>query len=160
MKTFIRHGNIQMPRIDLDDTGAINKAKGLSRMVTLGQMSWFYLSCFTRAYLHLGISPLMLETLSFVFCTLHTFYFRYHNPFDPSPLSLRTEKTLGQLCRSQSTATTFLRTALDFAVPPQDHKSLFTPFWFGFTWAGSRIILGNGHFLLSTFMRNKAVSVL
>lgn len=131
---LVRHGYLRMPRIELDDIRAINKADGLSRVVTLGQMSWFCLSCFARASLHLGISPLELETLSFILCTLHTFYFWYHKPLDPArPLIIRTDKTLGQLFYPQSAPTTFLRTPLDFVAPPHDPKSLFTPFWFGFT---------------------------
>ncbi|KAI9677754.1 MAG: hypothetical protein M1829_002526 [Trizodia sp. TS-e1964] len=129
---LIRTRHLRMPRIELDDIRAINKADGLSRIVTMAQATWFCLSCLGRAAFRIGISPLELETLAFILCTIHTFFFWYHKPLDPSrPIIVPVDATLDQLCFPRD-PTRYERTPLDFVKPPPDPKSLVAPFWFGF----------------------------
>lgn len=131
---LVENNYMAMPSISLDDIRAVNKADGLARTFTLVQMGWFCLACLGRAFDRTGLAPLELETLTFILCTLHTFFFWYHKPLDPArPLIIPISRTTDELRQvPMNQANLFEQTPLDFVKPPPDPKSLVTPFWFGF----------------------------
>ncbi|KAI1745580.1 hypothetical protein F4680DRAFT_107899 [Xylaria scruposa] len=129
---LVRHEHLAMPRIDLDDIRAVNKADGLARAFTLGQMVWFTLSCLGRAANHISLTPLELETLAFILCTIHTFFFWYHKPLDPvRSIVVPLDLTLQQLPIPNLDLDRYSRTPLEVINPPPDPRSLIAPFWFG-----------------------------
>ncbi|TLD32796.1 hypothetical protein PspLS_00701 [Pyricularia sp. CBS 133598] len=82
-----------------DDIRAVNKAYGLARVVTMGQMAWFCVNCVSRYAHGLSICPLELETLCFILCTTHTFFFWYRKPLDPvRAVVLAADSTLDEIC--------------------------------------------------------------
>ncbi|KAI3319255.1 hypothetical protein HD806DRAFT_525570 [Xylariaceae sp. AK1471] len=130
---LVRHRYLPIPRIDLSDIRAVNKADGLARAVTLGQMLWFTIYCIGRAASHLSLTPLELETLAFILCTIHTFFFWYHKPLDPvRSIVLPLDLPLEQLSIPGLDLSSYRRTPLDILIPPTDPRSLISPFWFGF----------------------------
>ncbi|KAH8843635.1 hypothetical protein MCOR07_005734 [Pyricularia oryzae] len=130
---LVRLGHLGRPRIPPDDIRAVNKADGLARVVTMGQMAWFCVNCVGRYAQGLSICPLELETLCFILCTTHTFFFWYHKPLDPvRAVILAADSTLDEICGPFRRHAPYKNTPLDFIKPPPDPKSLMVPFWFGF----------------------------
>ncbi|KAI1169646.1 hypothetical protein F4777DRAFT_572332 [Nemania sp. FL0916] len=130
---LVRHAYISLPQLEMDDIRAVNKADGLARAFTLGQVIWFTLSCLGRATNDISLTPLELETLAFILCTIHTFFFWYHKPLDPSrSIVVPLELNLSQLGVLNLDLNTYKRTPLEVIDPLPDPKSLVTPFWFGF----------------------------
>ncbi|KAM0176229.1 hypothetical protein ACHAPC_009290 [Botrytis cinerea] len=129
---LIRNNYISLPPIDINDIRAVNKADGLARAVTMAQMVWFFMACLGRSVEGLNITPVELETLAFILCTTHTFFFWWNKPLDPArPLILPLNKTTEELCMPDHDPESFERTPLDFVRPAPDSKSLIAPFWFG-----------------------------
>ncbi|KAJ8064293.1 hypothetical protein OCU04_006639 [Sclerotinia nivalis] len=129
---LVRHNHLCLPRIDINDIRAIDKADGLARSVTMAQMAWFCISCLGRGFMGLAIAPLELETLAFILCTLHTFFFWWHKPLDPErPLTLPLDTAIEDILPSSHLTNSFERTPLDFIKPRQDTKSFIAPFFFG-----------------------------
>jgi hypothetical protein len=56
----------------------MNKLDGFARGFTVVQIGWFCVQCIGRAFQHLPISTLELTTLTFIFCTLCTYFFWHH----------------------------------------------------------------------------------
>ncbi|TGO40540.1 hypothetical protein BHYA_0035g00140 [Botrytis hyacinthi] len=129
---LIRNNYISLPPIDINDIRAVNKADGLARAVTMAQMAWFCMACLGRSVEGLNITPVELETLAFILCTTHTFFFWWNKPLDPArPLILPLNETTEELCMPGHDPESFERTPLDFVRPAPDSKSLIAPFWFG-----------------------------
>ncbi|KAI9646424.1 hypothetical protein NHQ30_004416 [Ciborinia camelliae] len=129
---LIKHKELLLPPIDIDDIRAVNKADGLARSVTMAQMAWFCMACIGRSVEGLNIAPVELETLAFILCTMHTFFFWWNKPLDPArPLTLPLSETTEELCMPDHDPESFERTPLDFITPAPDSKSLIAPFWFG-----------------------------
>ncbi|KAK3934097.1 hypothetical protein QBC46DRAFT_368427 [Diplogelasinospora grovesii] len=130
---LVEHNHLAMPHLSPDDIRAVNKADGLGRAFTLVQVVWFCFACLDRACGRIGLTPLELETLTFILCTFHTFFFWYHKPLDPArQIVIPVNQTIGQLyTRSRNQPVMFEQTPLDSLRPPPDPKSLIMPFWFG-----------------------------
>ena len=126
---------LPMPYIKLEDIEALNKSDGLARVLTMAQVAWFSLSCSGRAAKEIGLAPLELETITFILCTLHTFFFWYYKPLDPPrPIILPLNHTVDDLRRPSNSEKSLYYSAitpLDFVKVPPDPKSLTMPFWFG-----------------------------
>ncbi|KAI1332931.1 hypothetical protein F5Y16DRAFT_407490 [Xylariaceae sp. FL0255] len=130
---LVRLRYLPMPQIEVDDIRAVNKADGIARSVTLFQILWFTISCIGRAAARLPLTALELETLAFILCTVHTFYFWYHKPLDPfRSIVVPLELNLDQLSIPGLNIDNYQRTPLEVLGPTPDPRSLISPFWFGF----------------------------
>ncbi|KAF2143615.1 uncharacterized protein K452DRAFT_160226 [Aplosporella prunicola CBS 121167] len=59
-----------------------NKGDGMTRLITVCQISWFSLNCVGRLSQRLAITTLELTALANIFCTLATYFFWRHKPLD------------------------------------------------------------------------------
>jgi hypothetical protein len=126
---LVRHKYMPMPQISTNNIRGSNKADGFARGITLIQMTWFCLYCIGRAVTNIGLAPLELTTLCFIFCTMHNYFFWFFKPMDPARGEVFSiEVPITQICGSRL----YKRTPLDFVKSAPDSKSLVTPFWFGF----------------------------
>ncbi|KAK3316956.1 hypothetical protein B0H66DRAFT_308132 [Apodospora peruviana] len=136
---LVENKYLRMPDIPLEELKSLNKADGLSRIVTLAQMAWFCMSCAARGAQGLGFCTLEATTLAFILCTLHTFFFWYYKPLDPGVQhTYAMDFAIADICRSKADllGKPYLRsyttsTPLDFVKPIPSSRSLVIPFWFG-----------------------------
>ncbi|KAI9866389.1 MAG: hypothetical protein M1813_001511 [Trichoglossum hirsutum] len=109
-----------------------NKADGFARAITIVQIGWFCIQCIGRAIQHLQISTLELTTLTFIFCTLCTFFFWNHKPLDAEThIVLRTETPIAEILvkAGDVACKPYSRTPLDFVKPRRSRTSLLSLFW-------------------------------
>ena len=111
-----------------------NKADGFARAVTITQIGWFCIQCIGRAIQHLQISTLELTTLTYILCTLCTFFFWNHKPLDAETrIILRTETPIAEILVNAGDVASkpYTRTPLDFVKRPRSRTSLLSLFWLG-----------------------------
>ena len=134
---LVMNKHVSMPDISVHDLKAMDRADGLARFVTLVQMTWFCVDCIARGVQHLGFCTLEVTTLAFILCTLHTFFFWYYKPLDPSsqkiiPINAEVKEYFEwHNVSAAESSKKYSLTPLDFVKPKPDAKSLITPFWFG-----------------------------
>jgi hypothetical protein len=131
---LVEHQYLPMPLISQNDIWDRNKSDGFARGITLAQVLWFCTQCIFRGAQHIGLSTIELSTLGFIVCTLNTFFFWLHKPYDVrTQIILTTEHRMADLliAAGESARLPYKRTPLDFMKPPPDPKSLIAPFWFG-----------------------------
>ncbi|KAJ9615357.1 hypothetical protein H2200_001432 [Cladophialophora chaetospira] len=125
---------LNFPDIDEKTIWDKNKADGFARAVTVVQIGWFCIQCIGRAIQHLPISTLELTTLTFIFCTLCTFFFWNHKPLDAETrIVLRTETPIAEVLVNAGDIASkpYTRTPLDFVKPARSRTSMLTLFWLG-----------------------------
>ncbi|KAL3418069.1 hypothetical protein PVAG01_09784 [Phlyctema vagabunda] len=126
---LVQHGFLSMPQISSNDIRLANKADGFARIIALIQMVWFCLYCVGRGVAAIGLAPLELTTLTFIFCTLHNFFFWFYKPMDPTRREvLRMDMPITVVTDTAGAPGAYVRTPLDFVTSPTDSKSLITPF--------------------------------
>ncbi|KAK5158645.1 hypothetical protein BJ546DRAFT_119971 [Cryomyces antarcticus] len=76
------HEGFVVETIPAKDIAGLAHVDGLSKTITLMQLSYFLLSCLGRAIQHLDFSLFEVETLSFITTTLFTLFFWWHKPGD------------------------------------------------------------------------------
>ena len=59
-----------------------DKVDGIVRLITVCQMSWFFVTCVARACQNLAVTVLELAAVGFILNSLCTFFFWWHKPND------------------------------------------------------------------------------
>jgi hypothetical protein len=119
------------------DVGTIwdkNKADGFARSITLVQITWFILQSIGRAIQQLPITTLELLTITFIFCTLPTFFLWYHKPLDiQTPIFLQTDTRIGDILidAGDDARNPYKLTPLDFLDVPPAKENFVAAWWWG-----------------------------
>lgn len=89
---------LQYPAIDEKTIGDRNKADGFARLVTLVQITWFFIQCVMRWQQRLGLSTLEVTTFATILATLSSLFFWYHKSLDvETPIILSMESRIDDI---------------------------------------------------------------
>ena len=81
---------IETPILEEQDIDDRSKADWLTKTIALVQITWFLTQLLARAIQKLPVSTLELYTLSIVICSIFTYAYNWHKPFDVQrPVVLR-----------------------------------------------------------------------
>ena len=86
-----------------------DKVDGIVRLITVCQISWFFVTCVARACQHIAVTVLELAVVGFMLNSLCTFFFWWHKPNDI---------TRAIILRPNTEIDLILRQAGDFAREP------------------------------------------
>lgn len=141
---LVTHGFMVFPDIEKKAIWDKNKADGFARLLTSIQVCGFALQCLGRAMQRLPISTLELSTVTFVFCTLPTFFWWRHKPLDVATtitIYLKDQDTIKDVLQSAGTRACrpFRSTPLDFVNPRHSQFDFLGPV----VW-GSDLLFGLG----------------
>ncbi|KIW31792.1 uncharacterized protein PV07_03384 [Cladophialophora immunda] len=119
---LVTNGFMVFPEIEKKAIWDKNKADGFARLLTSIQVCGFALQCLGRAMQRLPISTLELSTMTFVFCTLPTFFWWRHKPLDVAttiPICLKDQVKIKDVLQSADARASrpFRSTPLDFVNP-------------------------------------------
>ena len=126
---YIPYSAVSIDRHIIDDK---NKGDGMVRLITVAQILWFTLNCLGRVIQHLAITTAELTTLSFIVCTLPTYFVWAQKPMDVgTAIVLEPNTTLAEiLVRAGDRVTApFESTPLDFVGSSEWTWSLYWKYW-------------------------------
>ncbi|PPQ90882.1 hypothetical protein CVT25_007352 [Psilocybe cyanescens] len=81
---LLQEGKIRFPRVSEDEINALSKGDGFSKLIVVGQTSWFIAQCISRAVQGLVITELELVTVSFAFLNALMYFLWWNKPLDSS----------------------------------------------------------------------------
>ncbi|PPQ83650.1 hypothetical protein CVT25_006256 [Psilocybe cyanescens] len=81
---LLQAGKIRIPRVSEDEINALSKGDGLSKLIVVGQTSWFTAQCISRAVQGLVITELELVTVAFAFLNVLMYFLWWNKPLDSS----------------------------------------------------------------------------
>lgn len=121
---LVTHGHMDFPNVDEERIKDQNKADDFARAITIWQVLWFCLQCFSRLIQHLEMTTMELSTLAFVFCSMPTFWCWSKKPLDVQvPFVLQLNKSVEEISqiagidRESFNYRTHQRTPFDFMDP-------------------------------------------
>jgi hypothetical protein len=126
---YILYSSINIERHVIDDK---NKGDGMVRFITVCQMLWFSVNCFSRLAQHLAITTMELTTLGFILCTLGTYFFWAQKPMDVgSPIFLQPTATLREILikAGDKAKDPYRNTPLDFVDRELSPWALYWIYW-------------------------------
>ncbi|PPQ80725.1 hypothetical protein CVT25_001845 [Psilocybe cyanescens] len=83
-RKLLEEGKIRFPRISQDEISAFSKGDGLSKIMVVGQTSWFIGQCISRVIKGLAITELELVTAAFAFLNALMYFMWWNKPLDSS----------------------------------------------------------------------------
>ena len=75
-------GKIEFPTVSVEEIEDRSKADGFSKMIALGQTSWFVTQCFARRAQHLDLTLVELVTLSLATLNGAMYFLWWHKSLD------------------------------------------------------------------------------
>ncbi|PPQ90883.1 hypothetical protein CVT25_007353 [Psilocybe cyanescens] len=81
---LLQEGKIRFPRVSEDEINALSKGDGFSKLIVVGQTSWFVAQCISRAVQGLVITELELVTVSFAFLNVLLYFLWWNKPLNSS----------------------------------------------------------------------------
>lgn len=129
---LVTEGYMEYPAIDPEIIVDKNKTDPFVRAITIIQTLWFILNCIGRAAQHLALTTFELTTLSFIACTLPTFYCWAHKPSDVGtaiPLEITTTIEDILIRAGDRARHPYSLTPLDFVSRKEWVWSLYWSYW-------------------------------
>ncbi|KAI9790322.1 MAG: hypothetical protein M1833_001959 [Piccolia ochrophora] len=123
---------IEYPEVNKKDIADKNKNDGFARVLTVLQTLWFFLDCVGRGAQGLELTTFELTALSFILCTLGTWFFWAHKPSDVGTgLSVHTDVTIAQILLNagDDARDPYHNTPLDFVSRKNWSWNLYWSFW-------------------------------
>ena len=132
---YIPYSTIGPPGLKVEDIKDRNKSDGLARLITILQILWFLVGAVGRAFQHLDITVLELETIAFIVVTLGTAFFWRHKCVDfGRPVVIRPEKaTLQEILidAGEQAQQCYRKTPLDFVGMKHWSWDIYFNYWIG-----------------------------
>ncbi|KAH9481043.1 Mitochondrial pyruvate carrier 2 [Psilocybe cubensis] len=75
-------GSISFPDVSKDQICSLSRGDGLSKLIVVGQTSWFIAQCISRAIMSVGLTGLELVTLAFAFLNGLMYFLWWDKPLD------------------------------------------------------------------------------
>lgn len=75
-------GSINFPNVSKDQIQSLSKGDGLSKLIVVGQTSWFVAQCISRVIQGLRLTELELVTLAFAFLNGFMYFLWWDKPLD------------------------------------------------------------------------------
>lgn len=85
-RNLLQEGRIRFPRVSQGEISAFSKGDGLSKIIVVGQTSWFIAQCLSRVIQGLAISELELVTVAFAFLNSLMYFLWWNKPLDSSSI--------------------------------------------------------------------------
>ncbi len=116
---LVTKGYVDYPTITEREIDDRNKVDTLLRVITVMQTLWFIINCIARAAQRLPIATFELTTVSFIFCTLGTYFCWGRKPADVNvAVSLESKESLRKILLeaepSEKARRPYSRTPLEF----------------------------------------------
>lgn len=83
---LLQKGQIKFPCVSRDEINALSKGDGFSKMIVVGQTSWFIAQCISRAAQGLQVTQLELVTVALAFLNGLMYFLWWNKPLNPSSL--------------------------------------------------------------------------
>jgi hypothetical protein len=118
---LLEQGHIQPPAMTREEIWERSKADKFTKVVALSQSMYLLIQCATRWKQSLGVSPLGVITLAFLWCTAATYCFWMEKPFDVGiPVPIHTTKKIAAILLEAGDIAkeSYKETPMDFVEQP------------------------------------------